>query len=135
MKSKINFILILIILIFIYIFLLSINYTQAVSLNLSDSVFRLHIIANSDSSDDQNLKLKVRDNIIDYMNTLTENTSNKDEVISIASNHLNTFKEIALNTIKDNGYNYNVNIEIGNFYFPTKSYSNISFPAGNYDAS
>ncbi len=134
MKSKINFILILIILIFIYIFLLSINYTQAVSLNLSDSVFRLHIIANSDSSDDQNLKLKVRDNIIDYMNTLTENTSNKDEVISIASNHLNTFKEIALNTIKDNGYNYNVNIEIGNFYFPTKSYSNISFPAGNYDA-
>ena len=132
MKSKINFI--LIILIFIYIFLLSINYTQAVSLNLSDSVFRLHIIANSDSSDDQNLKLKVRDNIIDYMNTLTENTSNKDEVISIASNHLNTFKEIALNTIKDNGYNYNVNIEIGNFYFPTKSYSNISFPAGNYDA-
>lgn len=134
MKSKINFILILIILIFIYIFLLSINYTQAVSLNLSDSVFRLHIIANSDSSYDQNLKLKVRDNIIDYMNTLTENTSNKDEVISIASNHLNTFKEIALNTIKDNGYNYNVNIEIGNFYFPTKSYSNISFPAGNYDA-
>ena len=134
MKSKINFILILIILIFIYIFLLSINYTQAVSLNLSDSVFRLHIIANSDSSDDQNLKLKVRDNIIDYMNTLTENTSNKDELISIASNHLNTFKEIALNTIKDNGYNYNVNIEIGNFYFPTKSYSNISFPAGNYDA-
>ena len=134
MKSKINFILILIILIFIYIFLLSINYTQAVSLNLSDSVFRLHIIANSDSSDDQNLKLKVRDNIIDYMNTLTENTSNKDEVISIASNHLNTFIEIALNTIKDNGYNYNVNIEIGNFYFPTKSYSNISFPAGNYDA-
>ena len=134
MKSKINFILILIILIFIYIFLLSINYTQAVSLNLSDSVFRLHIIANSDSSDDQNLKLKVRDNIIDYMNTLTENTSNKDEVISIASNHLNTFKEIALNTIKDNGYNYNVNIEIGNFYFPTKSYSNISFPAGNYGA-
>ena len=134
MKSKINFILILIILIFIYIFLLSINYTQAVSLNLSDSVFRLHIIANTDSSDDQELKLKVRDNIIDYMNTLTENTSNKDEVISIASNHLNTFKEIALNTIKDNGYNYNVNIEIGNFYFPTKSYSNISFPAGNYDA-
>lgn len=134
MKSKLKFIFILIILIFIYIFLLSINYTQAVSLNLSDSVFRLHIIANSDSIDDQNLKLKIRDNIIDYMNTLTSNTINKSDVITIVSNHLDNFKEIALNTIKDNGYNYDVNIKIGNFYFPTKTYGDISFPAGNYDA-
>ncbi len=134
MKSKLKFIFILIILIFIYIFLLSINYTQAVSLNLSDSVFRLHIIANSDSIDDQNLKLKIRDNIIDYMNTLTSNTTNKSDVITIVSNHLDNFKEIALNTIKDNGYNYDVNIKIGNFYFPTKTYGDISFPAGNYDA-
>ena len=134
MKSKLKFIFILIILIFIYIFLLSINYTQAVSLNLSDSVFRLHVIANSDSIDDQNLKLKIRDNIIDYMNTLTSNTINKSDVITIVSNHLDNFKEIALNTIKDNGYNYDVNIKIGNFYFPTKTYGDISFPAGNYDA-
>lgn len=134
MKSKLKFIFILIILIFIYVFLLSINYTQAVSLNLSDSVFRLHIIANSDSIDDQNLKLKIRDNIIDYMNTLTSNTTNKSDVITIVSNHLDNFKEIALNTIKDNGYNYDVNIKIGNFYFPTKTYGDISFPAGNYDA-
>ena len=92
MKSKLKFIFVLVILIFIYIFLLSINYTQAISSNLSDSVFRLHIIANSDSIDDQNLKLKVRDNIIDYMNTLTENATNKDEVISIVTNNLNKFK-------------------------------------------
>ena len=68
------------------------------------------------------------------MNTLTENATNKDEVISIVTNNLNKFKEIALNTIKDNGYNYDINIEIGNFYFPTKSYGDISFPSGNYDA-
>ena len=68
------------------------------------------------------------------MNTLTSNSSNKNDVISIVSNHLKDFKEIALNTIKENGYNYDVNIAIGNFYFPTKSYGDISFPAGNYDA-
>ena len=134
MKKKLNFIFILTILIFLYITLLSFNYSQAISTNLSDSVFRLHIIANSDSSADQELKLKVRDNIIKYMNTLTASSSNKSEVISIASNHLNSFKEIALNTIKENGYNYNVNVEIGNFYFPTKTYGDISFPSGNYDA-
>ena len=134
MKKKLNFILILTILIFLYIVLLSFNYSQAISYNLSDSVFRLHIIANSDSSADQELKLKVRDKIIEYMNTLTSSSSDKKDVISIVNNHLDSFKEIALNTIKENGSNYDVNIEIGNFHFPTKSYGDISFPAGNYDA-
>ena len=134
MKKKLNFIFILTILVFIYIALLSFNYSKAISCNLSDSVFRLHIIANSDSSADQELKLKVRDKIIEYMNTLTSNSSDKKDVISIVNNHLDSFKEIALNTIKENGYNYDVNIEIGNFHFPTKSYGDISFPAGNYDA-
>ena len=134
MKKKLNFIFILTILVFIYIALLSFNYSKAISSNLSDSVFRLHIIANSDSSADQELKLKVRDKIIEYMNTLTSNSSDKKDVISIVNNHLDSFKEIALNTIKENGYNYDVNIEIGNFHFPTKSYGDISFPASNYDA-
>lgn len=134
MKKKLNFILILTILIFLYIVLLSFNYSQAISYNLSDSVFRLHIIANSDSSADQELKLKVRDKIIEYMNTLTSSSSDKKDVISIVNNHLDSFKKIALNTIKENGYNYDVNIEIGNFHFPTKSYGDISFPAGNYNA-
>ena len=134
MKKKLNFIFILTILVFIYIALLSFNYSKAISSNLSDSVFRLHIIANSDSSADQELKLKVRDKIIEYMNTLTSNSSDKKDVISIVNNHLDSFKEIALNTIKENGYNYDVNIEIGNFNFPTKTYGDISFPAGNYDA-
>lgn len=134
MKKKLNFIFILTILVFIYIALLSFNYSKAISSNLSDSVFRLHIIANSDSSADQELKLKVRDKIIEYMNTLTSNSSDKKDVISIVNNHLDSFKEIALNTIKENGYNYDVNIKIGNFHFPTKSYGDISFPAGNYDA-
>lgn len=134
MKKKLNFIFILTILVFIYIALLSFNYSKAISSNLSDSVFRLHIIANSDSSSDQELKLKVRDKIIEYMNTLTSNSSDKKDVISIVNNHLDSFKEIALNTIKENGYNYDVNIEIGNFNFPTKTYGDISFPAGNYDA-
>lgn len=134
MKKKLNFILILTILIFLYIVLLSFNYSQAISYNLSESVFRLHIIANSDSSADQELKLKVRDKIIEYMNTLTSSSSDKKDVISMVNNHLDSFKEIALNTIKENGYNYDVNIEIGNFHFPTKSYGDISFPAGNYDA-
>ena len=134
MKKKLIFIFILTLLIFVYILYLSFNYSQAVSSNLSDNVFRLHIVANSDSMADQNLKLKVRDNIIEYMKTITSSSSEKEDLISIVNNNLSTIENIALNTIKENGYNYTVNVDVGNFHFPTKIYGDISFPAGNYDA-
>ncbi len=134
MKKKLIFIFIIIALLITYIFLLSKNYVMAVSSDLSNSVLRLHIIANSDSQQDQDLKLKVRDNIVKYMNTLTKDISDKQSVISLVNNNIDEFKKIALNTIHENGYDYAVNIKLGNFFFPTKDYGNISFPSGNYDA-
>ena len=95
MNKKLAFIFTLTILFCLYIFLLSTNYAKSVSANLSSSVFRLHIIANSDSEEDQNLKLLVRDNIINYMNTLISNSNSKNDIISIVSNHIEDFKNIA----------------------------------------
>lgn len=134
MKKKLTFFFTLIILFCLYIFLLSVNYAKSISANLSSSVFRLHIIANSDSVEDQQLKLLIRDDIISYMSTLVSTTSTKSDVNRLISDHLEDFKNIALETIHSNGYNYDVNISIGNFYFPTKSYANVSFPSGYYDA-
>ena len=118
----------------LFLLLSAYSYVNAVSNNLADSVFRLHVIANSDSKEDQELKYKVRDKLIEYMNTLTNDINSKEEVIEIAKAHLEDFKEIAQNVVKENGYNYDVNVEIGNFSFPTKTYGDISFPAGFYDA-
>ena len=118
----------------LFLLLSAYSYVNAVSNNLADSVFRLHVIANSDSKEDQELKYKVRDSLIEYMNTLTNEMNSKEEVIEIAKSHLEDFKEIAQNVVKENGYNYDVNVEIGNFSFPTKTYGDISFPAGFYDA-
>lgn len=112
----------------------AISYVSAVSQNISNSVFRLHVIANSDSDEDQNLKYIVRDNLINYMNKLTENITSKDEAIKLAKEHETDFYKIAKQTIEDNGYDYDVKIEIGNSYFPTKYYGDISLPAGYYDA-
>lgn len=107
------------------------NYTNAVSNDLANSFFRLHILANSDSNEDQELKLKVRDKIIEYMNN--QNFTSKEMAIDYVNNNVEKLIEIATNTIKENGYDYSVNIEIGNFYFPTKYYGNVSLPAGMYD--
>lgn len=117
-----------------FLLLSAYSYVNAVSNNLADSVFRLHVIANSDSEEDQNLKYKVRDSLIGYMNTLTNDMNTKDEVIKIAGKHIQDFKDIAQNVVKENGYNYEVNVEIGNLSFPTKTYGDISFPSGFYDA-
>ena len=110
------------------------SYATNISNSLSENIFRLHILANSNSSEDQELKLKVRDKIIEYMETLTYDLSDKESVIKLARENSDTLKKIAEQTIQENGYNYSVNIEFGNFYFPTKYYGNISLPAGNYDA-
>ena len=131
-RFKIAFI--LIVLISIFIFINAYNYVEAISDNLYNSVFRLHVIANSNSEEDQELKYIVRDNLINYMNEKCKNISSKDDVIQYAKNNLVDIKNIAENTIKENGYNYPVIVEIGNYEFPTKGYGDISFPEGFYDA-
>lgn len=126
--------LILIFLLFIYTIICAVSYVNAVSSNIESSVFRLHVIANSDSKEDQDLKYIVRDNILTYINEISKNASTKEEVIEIARNNIDTIKQIAQGTVYENGYNYSVNIKIGNFAFPTKQYGDISLPAGFYDA-
>lgn len=133
-NSKIGILLILSLLLFLYTIVCAISYVEAVSTDISDSVFRLHVIANSDSDEDQALKYKVRDDLLDYMNNICKNCTSKEEAINIVSKHQEEFKQVALETIKDEGYSYNVKIEIGNFEFPTKQYGDISLPAGFYDA-
>lgn len=131
--SKLKRLFIILFLLFFYILISAFFYVDAVSSDISDSVFRLHVIANSDSKEDQELKYKVRDKVLEYMNLISKNCTSKEDVINLAKTHQEEFKNIAQNVIKENGYNYNVNIYIGKYDFPTKTYGDISFPAGNYD--
>ena len=134
MKKFLKIAFLLVILFSIYVFICAYSYVNAISAEISDSVFRLHVIANSDSKQDQDLKYIVRDNLIEYMNTLCENCISKQEAIRIANENLENFKQIAQNTVLEQGFTYPVEVEIGNFNFPTKNYGDISLPAGIYDA-
>lgn len=109
-------------------------YVTAVSSGISDSVFRLHVIANSDSDEDQALKLKVRDSLLEYMNSLCSSTSSKEEAMRIANEHIDDFTKIAQDVIAQNGYNYSVDVSVGSCDFPTKEYGDVALPAGTYDA-
>ena len=134
LNSKIKRFILLSFLLILYIFVSAVSYTNAVCSDIQESVFRLHVIANSDSTEDQNLKYIVRDSVIDYINEISKDASSKDEVIAIAKEHLTEIEEIALQTVKDNGYDYPVKVSIGNFAFPSKKYGDITLPPGYYDA-
>ena len=133
-NKKVKLFITISLLLFIYIFISAFSYASNVSNDLQNSVFRLHVIANSDSKEDQNLKYFVRDKIIEYMKTICQNCTSKEETIKVVSEHLDDFTQIAKQTIQDNGFSYNATVSLGNFEFPTKTYGDISCPSGYYDA-
>ena len=133
-NPKVKMVIILSFLLFIYTTICAISYAQNISSDIANSVFRLHVIANSDSKEDQDLKYIVRDNLLLYMNEICNNCKTKQEAIYIVNENKDKFEEIAKSTIKEHGFSYDVKINIGNFEFPTKNYGDISLPKGYYDA-
>lgn len=97
-------------------------------------LIRLHVLANSDSPEDQELKLKVRDKIITNMNTKLGNSKSIDETRKIVKDNIEEIKEIALKEIKSNQKDYQVAVSLGNQNFPTKSYGGFTLPSGQYEA-
>ena len=122
----------------IFLFILSfLLYTSFYSINIqkniSDKVIRLHVIANSNSAIDQSIKLKVRDEIVKNISPLLSNCSNIDESRAVLDNNLYKIEQIANTTLKKY-CNDKATASISNSNFPTKTYDNFSFPAGNYEA-
>ena len=124
----------LVLLFILFILVSASSFTKAVCSDIQNSVFRLHVIANSDSIEDQNLKYKVRDSVIGYINEISRDATSKEEVMQIAKDNLDYVSIIAMQTVKDNGFNYNVNVNVGNYIFPSKKYGDIILPPGYYDA-
>ena len=102
--------------------------------NIRGEVLRLHILANSDSDEDQSLKLKVRDAVLLEGADIFDGAGNLDEAENSIKCQLDAIKKIAEKTIVENGCNYCVKVELSNEYFNTRTYDNITLPAGNYNA-
>lgn len=101
---------------------------------LIDRVIRIHILANSDSNEDQILKYKVKENISSEIFELLRSAKTKENAKNIILNKLNYISEISKNVIIDNGYCYKTDVFLTNSYFPTRRYDDFVLPAGKYDA-
>lgn len=97
-------------------------------------ILRIHIRANSNSENDQEIKLSVRDKLVEYITMSIDNCTSCDEVKKSLNNRLEEIEGLADNVLKSSGYEYLSQARISREYFPTRSYDGISFPAGYYDA-
>jgi stage II sporulation protein R len=105
---------------------------EKISSNYKDKLIRFHVLANSDSEEDQNLKLKVRDEIIKYLQPLLKKSRSIEESEEIILSENENIKRISENIILENGYTYEVKVNLEYSQFPAKQYSNIVLPAGEY---
>ncbi len=100
--------------------------------DITDTVFRLHILANSDSDEDQTLKLKVRDAILEECSFIFENCENAEQSAAAAEKNMELIKSTAEKVIDENNYNYSVNCEITEMRFDERVYETVTMPAGEY---
>ena len=103
------------------------------SQNQYEGIVRLHVLANSDTVEDQALKLKVRDAVIEYMEK-QDDLNSAGEAREYLSENLNRLEKIAEGVIASEGYDYSARADLGVRYIPEKAYGGITFPAGNYEA-
>ena len=101
---------------------------------IRSDVLTLHVLANSDSSIDQNLKLRVRDALLSSGNEIFDGTTNVENAIQRITPQIPKLEKIAKEVITQSGFNYDVKITISNDYFTTRTYENITLPAGIYKA-
>ena len=139
MRNK--FFLILINIIMLFNLVGCINYGQVIKKDeelkyedIADKIIRFHVLANSDSEEDQKLKLKIRDEVVKYISSKLSDSKNIDDAREIILENKEQMESIAIKVIKDNGFDYEVKSVLSRENFPDKVYGDLIFPQGEYEA-
>ena len=101
---------------------------------LYGKVVRLHVIANSDSWEDQEAKIHVRDSILEYINGLTENAECAENACYIIKENLNEISMYVNRQVQSLGYSYNAQVKFSPERYPVRYYNSFAFPSGVYDS-
>lgn len=101
---------------------------------LAPKLLRFHVLANSNSDEDQLLKLKVKDFLLKKIQSNLEKDADREQMINYITNCKYELENTAMSYIKENGYSYPVTIRLGTYFFPEKTYGDMTFPAGEYEA-
>lgn len=101
---------------------------------IASEIIRFHVIANSDSTEDQALKLKIKEALTSYLEPILKNTKDSNEARELLNSQLDYLADLADNIILLNGFSYTAKASISNVYFPLKVYGDLTLPPGDYEA-
>ncbi|HJD40652.1 MAG TPA: stage II sporulation protein R [Candidatus Blautia stercoripullorum] len=101
---------------------------------IAGKIFRLHVVANSDKKEDQELKMDVKKTVVDYLSQNLGAEADLEETREYVLGNLSEIEQAALRTIKEQGKSYPVSAAVEKTYFPDKTYGDCTFPAGEYEA-
>lgn len=107
-------------------------WAEATQVQLASQVIRLHILANSDSEEDQALKLEVRDRVLETTSALLAGETEPQAAAVLLNQHLDDIAQTAAQEISAQGHDDRVEVRLEQTWFPTRQYQGISLPAGNY---
>ncbi|MBR6551571.1 MAG: stage II sporulation protein R [Clostridia bacterium] len=110
----------------------SITYFSSVSGEIRESVVRLHILADSNSKIDQEVKLKVRDALLEKNTQLLSNKVTPENAEEYFKQSKDELEKCANEVLKENGFDYTAKITLGKEYYTTRVYEDLTFPAGTY---
>lgn len=102
--------------------------------HIASQIIRLHVIANSDETEDQTLKKEVKDQVVTYLRSKMNQAASIQAARQVICQEMDALKEIAEKKIRQEGYDYPVTVSLGTTYFPVKEYGDMAFPAGDYEA-
>lgn len=114
--------------------LLSMTSLNTECAEIRSSVLRMHVLANSDSEEDQALKLQVRDRLLEVSKEIYSNSTTKEEAVQETNAHLHLLQKEAQKVVASRGFDYPVSVALENTYFTTRTYGDVTLPAGNYQA-
>lgn len=107
---------------------------SSVQQKLAGEVLRFHVLANSDCEKDQKLKMKVKERVISYMKEQLPNAESVEMTKAWTRSHAGDLEKVAQEVVWEEGYTYSVKAELTTSYFPDKTYGDVMFPAGWYEA-
>lgn len=108
--------------------------SSSLQAGIAKEVLRFHVIANSDTKTDQEIKYLIKDSIINYLKPYLVESKSKEESIKIISSHIQYLTILTNTILSEHNYNYTCTVELNSTWFPVKVYGDITLPAGTYDA-
>ena len=106
----------------------------AMQQDIAEEILRLHVVANSDSEEDQALKMEVKESIVTYLRGIMGDAKSVEEARLEIQKRLPEIEDLAREKMKMEGYDYEADAVLGKCYFPVKEYGDVTFPAGEYEA-